>query len=167
MHFTGEAHLRDIKDRDLPLLKAWRSDREIMRYLPSNPAICHWEEHWRWWGSNWHRGALRKIIETRILTSASVLYFPVGICLIKEDGETGLLVGDKEVWGQGIGTKALGLLLNIGPSMGIGPQRDLWAVIHPDNVASHAVFIKNGFAWDGAEIGRYGQCVYRRWYVPR
>ena len=41
--------LRDVTERDLPLLLAWRQDREVMRYLPSAPTRMSWEVEWAWW----------------------------------------------------------------------------------------------------------------------
>ena len=146
-----EVVLVPMKFDDLPLLLAWRQDREVMSYLPSAPVSPTWENHTAWW-----RGRKDRSDWMVILSSLDGSNRPVGTTHYNWDtGEVGILIGEKVLWGKGVGREALRKTLDW-----IG-AKNCWAVIHPDNIASQRVFGNNGFVWDD-EMGRNGQRVYRR-----
>ncbi len=58
-------------------------------------------------------------------------------------GEIGILIGDKEAWGQGIATEALQLAINI--SLNELGLRKLTAGCYHGNIGSKKAFVKAGF----------------------
>jgi [ribosomal protein S5]-alanine N-acetyltransferase len=65
--------------------------------------------------------------------------------------EVGLLIGNEQYWGQGIGTSAIGLVVDYAfNSLGLNK---LYAGMYSTNGGSHKAFINNGFT----EIGRYSK----------
>ena len=142
--------LRPMRVDDLALVLAWRSDREVMRYLPSAPERPTWEQHLQWFVS-------RPVGRTDWMVCLQEIggMRSVGTAHATHDGEVGVIIGEKSSWGKGIATEVIGLLIRLSPGLA------LWCVIHPDNIASQEVFKANGFSWDGSEMGRNGQRVYR------
>lgn len=146
--------LRGVEFSDLPLLLAWRSDREIMQYLPSAPLKPTWEEHLAYWGKSDYRSWMIELSEegTR---------HPVGIVhIIPSTGEAGIIIGEKSLWGKGLATEALSLMLARARKYKI-TQEQVWAAIHPENTASQKVFAKVGFV-NTHEPARNGQ---ERWVL--
>jgi RimJ/RimL family protein N-acetyltransferase len=80
-------------------------------------------------------------------------------------GEVGLLIGEKGLWGAGLSKAALSLTLRkvFRSTYKLLTPPGVWAVIHPENVASAHLFESLGFVHNGE--GRNGQCLYR-WAPP-
>ena len=151
--------LRDVTERDLPLLLAWRQDREVMRYLPSAPTRMSWEVEWAWWVGR--RNRLDRMVVGEYWRTSAPDYYPdppgrtatrpIGVVHYdRETGEVGILMGERSLWGLGLGKQALGMLLE----ELVGEPR-IWALVHPANEASLALFQHAGFKLVGE--GRNGQ----------
>lgn len=152
---------------DEALLLAWRQDRQVMKYLPSAPELPTWADHYRhlqngnttyYWVSATEKikrySGSAKDVDAYLVDEVLTVRV-VGVVHFKRDGEVGILIGEKAIWGKGVGKKALALLLEKLP---VGTP--LWAVIHPENIASQKVFEANGFRCT-KEAGRNGQLLYR------
>ena len=156
--------LRDVTERDLPLLLAWRQDREVMRFLPSAPTRMSWEAEWAWWVGR--RNRLDRMVEVEYWRVSAPDYYaespgslahpglatrPIGVVhCARESGEVGILMGERALWGLGLGKQALGMLLEE-----LVGEPHIWAVVHPENEASLKLFHSLGFKQVGE--GRNGQ----------
>lgn len=155
-------HLRDLTERDLPLLLAWRQDKEVMRYLPSAPGQMRWEAQWDWWIGR--RNRVDRMVEVEYWRVSAPDYYPpypvstvgrptrpIGVVHCdRETGEVGILMGERSLWGLGLGKQALGMLLEE-----VKEEPHIWAVVHPENDRSFKLFRNLGFK-DAGE-GRNGQ----------
>ena len=151
--------LRDVTERDLPLLLAWRQDREVMQYLPSAPTRMSWEAEWAWWVGR--RNRLDRMVEGAYWRVDAPDYYtdtpgrtalrPIGVeHYAREPGEVGLLMGERALWGRGLGKRALGMFLEE-----LTDEPRIWAAVHPKNEPSLALFHSLGFRDAGEE--RNGQ----------
>jgi RimJ/RimL family protein N-acetyltransferase len=74
--------------------------------------------------------------------------------------EVGIMIGDKSVWNQGLGTEAMGLLLRIG--FGILNLNRVFLQVYADNVRAVRAYEKAGFILEGTmrqavyKNGKYG-----------
>lgn len=143
--------LRSVKFADLPLLLAWRSDKEITQYMPvARDERLTWKEHYRYWNTVGHRDWMI-IIKER----------PVGIVhILPATGEVGIIIGEKTLWGKGIATEALRLMLELVAKNQL-THKLIWAAIHPENIASQKTFTKAGFV-NTHELVQEGQ---ERWVL--
>ena len=153
----GSVYLADILYDHLPLILAWRNDREIMQFLPSSPEKLGYPAQLEWFLRQ--RGQPREnITELVMLTPVYLPYIerPVGTVHYNlATGEVGLLIGEKALWGQGLGKVALSLVLRwlLESRKTVGLK--VWAVVHPENTASLKLFKSLGFVDAGP--GRNGQ----------
>jgi len=61
-------------------------------------------------------------------------------------GDIGLLVGNKDYWGKGVATEAIGLVTKYGfEELNLNK---VFAGMYSLNKGSYEAFIKNGFSWD-------------------
>ncbi len=147
--------LRSVEREDLPLLLAWRADREVMQYLPSAPMSPTWEEQLAWWKTVTHR----RTWMLDIWDSDNGMR-PVGeVHVDTETHEVGLLIGEKSSWGKGLGHVALMALLQRMVDLNIS-LLTLWAAIHPENTRSQRLFASVGFVKTGV-LARNGQEEWR------
>ena len=144
-----------VRPEDLPLLFAWRSDREIMRFLPSAPKKPSWEEHCDWY---YHQGSTT-FYRMIWLGDSRNSERPVGVLHLSADGEVGILVGEKGLWGRGLGKVALAKFVEEIQSNRQFPLY-LWAAIHPENLRSRRLFEGLNFRWSRSEEARNGQLKY-------
>ena len=158
-----EIELRGVELRDLDLLLAWRQDRAIMRYLPSAAELPEWGQHWEWWRTQAFkdpRDRHQMVVYHwgyTTLDSTNAYGRRVGVVHYdKPTGEVGLIIGEKTLWGQGVGHIALGKLLRIMRSL--PAPTPIWAVVHPENTASRRLFESLNFVAAGE--GRKGQIKY-------
>lgn len=162
---VGSVGLRQIYLADLPLVLAWRSNREVTRYLPCAPDTPTWEQQLAWYEEPGQD--LRALITLSTHVGVPTKFWrPVGTTHFNaETGEVGLVVGEKTLWGCGIGKAALGLTLGkvLYSSYRVQDDRGVWAVVHPDNWRSRRLFESFGFVHEGE--GRAGQMHYR-WAPP-
>ena len=138
---------------DMPLVLAWRSDKEVTKYMPSAPADPTWDSQISWWDSNDQRRKPHFIVEVGNRITAR----PVGVVhLVCDTGEVGIYIGERSLWSKGIGTVALELLAQEASRLTELPLR---ALVHRDNNRSKKLFASCGYTCDGA-TGRNGQLVY-------
>ena len=151
-----QIELRGVAGSDLALILAWRSDREIMQYLPSASEKLTWEEHEEYWRKAYHRDwMIDQVFGCYLLAP----HRSIGIVhIIPGTGEVGIIIGAKSLWGKGIATKALTLMLEKAKEYALTKEK-VWAAIHPENIASQKAFTKVGFV-NTHEPGRNGQ---ERW----
>lgn len=68
-------------------------------------------------------------------------------------GEVGIMIGDRNAWGQGIGTAALRIVVNIARyDLGL---RKLTAGCYASNAGSTAAFVKAGFEIEGVRPAHF------------
>ena len=153
-----QIELRSVLHSDLALILAWRSDQEIMQHLPSVPERPTWEEHEEYWSKAYHRDwMIDQVIGVYLLAP----HRSVGIVhIIPGTGEVGIIIGAKSLWGKGIATQALALMLERVEESKL-TKEPIWAAIHPENIASQKAFTKVGFT-NTHEPGRNGQ---ERWVL--
>jgi RimJ/RimL family protein N-acetyltransferase len=146
---SGSVVLRPMAEEDWEVLGSWNSDPEVLRYADANSsgytldqvkriyrgvsqnAFCFIIEHeGRPIGETW----LQKMNLERILVE-----FPD-----KDIRRIDVMIGEKELWGEGIGTETLGLLVEFGFE-----QESADAIFGCDvsdyNVRSLKMFQKLGF----------------------
>lgn len=184
---AGIVRLRMARLEDLPLFMAWRSDLEVIRYMPTAAAEhLTWEDQIGWWENAWDPISYWTITVGLVLEDPDLMAFkeppqrrgrydfrPVGaVHYDRKTHETGIFIGEKALWGKGVGKAAMGLglrltvkLLEQGGS-GSMPLRNIWTVVHPDNTASRRMFESLGYVIDESEEGRNGQLFYR-WNARR
>ena len=95
---------------ELELVLAWRNDPEVMRYLPSAQRPLTWEDHLAWYEryEPYHGVAIRQ--DWMIELTESGHDRGVGVVhYITYTSEIGLIVGEKTLWGQGVGRIALNI----------------------------------------------------------
>lgn len=127
---TPTVTLRDLQARDLDRLIRWRNDPEIHQWFRGQDGALAWEEHINWFQSR-PDGRIDRIIEYRDN--------PVGYADIAIDGDVGIYIGERRLWGRGIATRALQTLI-------AGEEdRTLTAEIHRENIRSQRLFESVGF----------------------
>ena len=150
-----EVFLKELRYQDWELVFAWRQDPEVTKTLPTQERAPTWAQHVRWIqgfkGSQW----LILVAGLPGLGRKEQRY--VGMVQVKDDGEVGILIGARDVWGKGIATGALRGLLEMEWDM------PLWAVILPDNEVSGKLFARAGFV-NTHQSERTGQ---ERWELKR
>ena len=143
--------IRPINEDDLELLFAWRSDLEVIMYMPSLPRVPTWEEHMRWWkrGAEHHDWMVSMSDQDGVRRVGQTHFWP-------STGEIGLIIGDKSTWGKGIGTEALKITIDYPIIQDYLKEHDfIWTVAHPENERSQRLFTRVGFVKVGE--GRNGQ----------
>lgn len=165
---AGVVRLREMEEADQALVLAWRSDREVMRYLPNAPVHPTFKSQWEYFKGpalrEWHRYWV-------VTLHDELAPRPVGVCQFHADtGEVGLLIGEKSLWGKGVGGSALGMLMGKVAAYMWGdqppanaPSAWVWACIHRENEASQRLFETWGFVPTDEEA-RCNQLTYR-WEV--
>jgi RimJ/RimL family protein N-acetyltransferase len=140
--------LRRLAEEDLPLLLAWSRIPEIWKFLPTSrrKEKLTWEKHHAWFHN-------RKARSDFIIDIGR----PVGVIHVDYEQdfypEIGLYIGEPDLWGQGIGKKALQQILER------CPDPVAYAVIHPKNKRSIRLFTSLGFHRVGK--ARNGQHLYQ------
>ena len=152
-----QVSLRRLGNRDLELVLAWRNDHEVMRYLPTAQPPLRWEDHFEWFQRYQHLKAhLHWIV---VYADGATRPRSVGVVHYNlVTWEIGLLIGEKTLWGQGVGRISLEKALRdlVDP----WDQLDRpWAVVHPENLASRRLFEGLNFVEVG--LGRDGQIKYK------
>ena len=124
-------------DTDLELIMAWRSDPDIYKWFPlGQRRPLAWEEHYSFWttkqssSDNWI-----------ILTEGRKVGCIRAIRPNWGTKEVDILVGEKSLWGKGIGAEAIRIVLNYLKEIGFFCAI---ARIDKDNIGSQKAFYKNG-----------------------
>jgi RimJ/RimL family protein N-acetyltransferase len=124
-----KVNLRQADIGDLELMLAWRSDEEIYRHFRSQTEPLDWESHMSWFAS---RDSERCdwIVEYQGRR--------VGAVSLTPNNEIGIYIGEKSLWGEGVGSAALKQACD-------NTVKPISAEIHEDNTASQKLFKKVGF----------------------
>ncbi|GAB4325388.1 MAG: GNAT family protein [Promethearchaeota archaeon] len=126
----------------------WLSDPEVTRYLKVfQPITMEYEEEWYERGSE-----ARRAVEFRFAILPLSDDDLVGNCAIVVDwknrvGTVGLLIGRKDLWGSGLGTEALSLLVEYGFAT-LGMHR-VQLEAYEENARAMRVYQKVGFVEEG------------------
>lgn len=136
---NGKVSLRPATRQDLDRMYQWRNDPDIYRWFRNQDEELDWHAHVEWFQN---RPVDREdlIIEYRGT--------PVGVVSLASDGDVGIYIGEKHLWGRGIAKKALKIALE-------ERDGDYQAEIHIDNAASKHLFKEVGFE----EVGRDGNWI--------
>lgn len=139
----GSVSLRPATVQDLDAMYRWRNDPEIHRWFREQEGTLDWHDH-----VGWFQGRP----EEREDLVIEYLGVGVGVVSIAADGDVGVYVGEKRLWGRGIASRALERAVE-------ERSEPLRAQIHVENGASRRLFEGCGFE----EVGREGDWLsYRR-----
>lgn len=146
--------------RDLiPVYHAWITDLQTNRFLLAGAASMTLDEEIEWFD------AIIKRADTSIFTIYELPeYRPIGnvdlhgIDRVNRSGELGIMVGEKDARGRGLGTEAVRLMCDIG--FNVLGLNSIHLVVFGWNVAGQKAYVKAGFR----EVGRRREA---RWYDGR
>jgi RimJ/RimL family protein N-acetyltransferase len=127
---SDKIELRSARLEDLELMLAWRSDPEIYKHFREQEGPLKWENHVNWF-VNRPPDRHDFVIEYRGRR--------VGLVNITEEDYVGVYVGEKTLWGEGIGTKAVNKICRR------FDREAFYAEIHAENKGSQNVFEDCGF----------------------
>ena len=124
-----------IREQEVPILYRWRSNPMVNHYL-QGPAPGSLTEQWNWYEN--------------VASSLSSIYFivttiepelkPIGYCqlvsidLSTRTAEFGVVVGEAELWGQGLGTRIAITLYDIAFDF-LGLEA-LYSNVNPENIGA-------------------------------
>ena len=129
--------LRKATRMDLDDMYRWRCDEDIYRWFRNQDEPLDWDNHISWWESR-SDGRDDFIIEQ---FGGGV---GDGVVAIAEDGDVGIYIGEKRLWGEGLAKEALKKAID-------RVDRDLVAQIHQENTRSQHLFESVGFERTGAD----------------
>lgn len=140
--------LRPANRQDVDQMFRWRNDPEIYQWFRNQDEPLNWHDHVDWFQS-------RPDERTDLIIEYPST--PAGVVSLAADGDVGIYIGEKHLWGKGIASEALEKALQ-------GRYGEFSAEIHVDNTASQKLFEKQGFERVGKE-GEWIQYQYvsRRW----
>jgi len=121
--------LRPATRQDIDRLYQWRNDPEIYRWFREQNGELDWHDHVEWFQN---RPDDREDLIIEYLGGA------VGVVSLAADGDVGIYIGEKRLWGKGLASEALEKALK-------GRCRDLSAEINIENTASQKLFERHGF----------------------
>lgn len=131
VHGEPPARVSPLREGDLELLLAWRSNPEIYRHFRRQDGPLDWEEHVDWFDS---RGADRHDFVVRFHGRR------VGVVSLDEERHVGVYLGDVSARGRGVATAALEWLCER-----FEDRAPLYAEVHEENDASRRLFERCGF----------------------
>ncbi len=142
--------LRPLDERDLDAMYRWHSDTELIRYMQAyqDPPITHSQIEKRIQKSlAGSHDRVDMIIESKDGQRAGVVYLQ-DIDYRNRKAEIGVIVGEHDQQGKGMGTEAVEMILQVGFER-LSLHR-IYGSIDPANVPSIRVFENLGFTRDGA-----------------
>ena len=146
----GPLHLRPLTEADWDTLLGWNNDTEVLFYVEMDDVQS--------WTLEAMQGMYRSISQHAYVFMIELAAKPIGECWLQEMNidsvkerypgldvrRIDLMIGEKDLWGKGWGTKTIGLLVRFGfRECGVD-------VIHEPGVGDHNIrsrraFEKNGF----------------------
>lgn len=133
--------LQEITEDDWELIMAWRSHPLIRsNFILSQTMYGEWTELQSWWDKRGNRKDFMIILEADGWKRKVGMASAVG--LEKPIIEIGIYIGEIALWGKGIGSRALQLLLDWLKASG---HQQCFANIENSNVGSQRLFIRLGF----------------------
>ena len=142
-------YLRPLEETDVPLCQVWINDPEIRRtLLIQRPMDLVAEKQWH---ASHDRTMLPKSVLFAIVLNDGDRHIGNtslhGIDWLNKVAETGTLIGQKELWGEGYATEAKGLLLEYAFNT-LGMER-MESHAMAFNPASQRHLLKNGYVQEG------------------
>ena len=146
-------YLRRAAESDLALMMAWRSDKEIncgfYQQSRRESTWLEWGGHYRWWStrpSDWDTYVVMVIDDAISECSPR----PVGVVTIGQkshwEPEIGIYIGEKSLWGKGVGKSALQLIVDLLRDQGYEYAK---STILDSNERSQRLFASVGFEKTG------------------
>ena len=149
----GEIKLRELEESDLELLMSWRSNSELYKWFYLQNGALLWENHYNWWKSRKDR------VDWIIIYDEESKERRVGSANISdlesEHPEVGILIGEITLWGKGVASKALKMVISYLKDKG---YKGASANIFKKNKNSRRLFERNGFTMTG--VARKGELSY-------
>lgn len=147
--------IRPKKLADASTDYSWRTDAELCRLDATQPLNSSFEEYLRW-----YQGELRYITQGCHFAIETLHEIHIGNCSffnideVKRESEMGIMIGDKQYWGQGYGadtiTTSLTYAFSHSPVMTVHLKTLNW------NYRAQACFEKCGFTYTGTLVsGNY------------
>ncbi|MBI5229460.1 GNAT family N-acetyltransferase [Candidatus Micrarchaeota archaeon] len=142
--------LRPLVKKDLPNFVEWLNDPEIAIFLESRRRLTMKDEL-QWLESTHREVKKRKKVLFAIADRRSGQ--TIGNCELRninaldKTAELAILIGDKNYWGKGFGSKAIKLLLEFGFSK-LNLHR-IWLTVHAFNKRARKAYEKAGFRKEG------------------
>jgi len=162
---VSSVRLRELTALDVPIVNAWRQDREITDNLVGAFRYCNLEADEEWFG-RYMRARDCNVRLGIVLTEEERLIgvtYLLGIDWIHRTAELGTLIGDKTLWGKGYGSMAERMSLEHA-FMDLNLNR-VFARIISSNVRAMKAAEKGGFVKEGIQRqhvfknGRYEDLV--------
>jgi len=149
-----DAHmrLRELRRSDLLELNAWRNDREVVAGLGSHFAFVGPEVDDAWFSA--YLASRRSNIRLAIVddqpgsteTLIGCIYL-LDISWVARSAELALMIGRKDYWNRGIGSRATAALLEHAFT-DLGLHR-IWLRVNVDNAPARRVYSGAGFRVEG------------------
>lgn len=150
-------HLRLATIRDLPMMFKWRNQVEVFRGFYNQTKPLTWREHTDWWGNRENQ------LWFIILYNRSPVGAVYATHLDTHCPEIGYYIGRMSLWGQGIATGAVRLILE---RLKKGGYVRFSATTSKENKASIRVLEKLGFQHMGLS-SRPTHLYYEKKPLPR
>lgn len=142
--------LRPMTENDWPVLERWNADAEVLRFADGNDRESYSPDE--------VRGIYRKVSETAFVFMVEAGGEPAGECWLQRMNlpeviarhpgidlrRIDIAIGEKKLWGTGLGTVAIGLLTRLGFEVERA-ERIYGCGIWSGNPRSLIAFAKNGF----------------------
>lgn len=132
-----EVTLRPANRQDIDRMFQWRNDPDIYQWFREQNSELEWGGHVQWF---MNRPEDREDLIIEYMGS------PCGVVSLASDGDVGIYIGKKHIWGKGIASRALERALS-------GRNDEFTAEIHEDNGASQQLFEGVGFERVGKDDG--------------
>ncbi len=135
-----DVRLVPMEATDLELLMAWRSHPLIYQYFEQQSQPLTWNEHYTFWKN-------RRFREDFIIHAKNdKIWRKVGSINVSKlnttEPEIGILIGELTLQRQGVGSKAVTLIMAWLKKSGFSQAR---VSVHRENQASQKLFTKHGF----------------------
>jgi len=155
--------LRRVERDDVKKYHEWVNDPEITEGLSLFFPMSMEDEE------RWYEGTLSRDVQERpfaIEVKAGDSWRLIGNCSFfgiereVRSGEVGIMIGDKSIWNQGLGTEAMALLLRFGFET-LNLNR-IFLRVYADNLRAKRAYEKVGFVLEGTlrqAIYKHGKYV--------
>ena len=154
-------YLRAHERADIPTFVRWFNDAEMASYLSFRaPMSLAMEEAWftgmlERQGKDAYHFTMCLIADDRPIGTIGLF----NIDEVNGNAGIGITVGEKDLWGQGLGTDAMNALLDFG--FGQLRLERLWLEVYDFNLRGRRSYEKSGFVLEGVErhaiykLGKY------------
>ncbi len=149
---SPEIRLRAIEREDLPLFVAWLNDHDVRAHLSRQLPISRAAEE------RWFESVLAEPPEGQPLAMEiphATGWNVIGTCGLhridwrSRSAGLGILIGDKDCWNQGHGTRAVGLLLRY--AFAVLNLHRVWLEVFESNHRAVRCYEKAGFVREGCQ----------------